>query len=152
MTDIDAFITRLDDSAFDTNAQTDYRELTALILLLDIAVDDGRSVKLDLSDKAIEKMFDDSIEELSAAIKDIMRSIGNPGAAFISRIEAKEVLELVSQRVSDTLRSKPKSKQTWFDKARGNPEEDLDSEKKGMQSFISRVKAIGDGVNGQVPK
>jgi hypothetical protein len=149
MMDLDVFITRLDDPAFDTNPQTDFRELTALILLLDIAVDDGRSVELDLSDKEVEKKFDESIEEFGATIKDIMRSIGNPGAAFISRIEAKEVLELVSQRVSDTLRSKPKAKQTWFDKARGKPEEDLDSERKGMQSFISRVKEIGTGVNVQ---
>lgn len=150
--DLDVFIKRLDDPAFDTNAKTDYRELTALILLLDIAADDGRSMNLDLSDKATEAKFDEKIEMFGATIKDIMRSIGNPGAAFISRIEAKEVLELVSQRISDTLRSKPKAKQTWFDKARGKPEEDLDSERRGMQSFISRVKEIGNGVNGQGPK
>lgn len=149
---LDAFIKRLDDPAFDTNAKTDYRELTALILLLDIAVDDGRSMNLDLSDKAIEAKFDEKIEMFGATIKNIMRSIGNPGAAFISRIEAKEVLELVSQRISDTLRSKPRAKQTWFDKAQGKPEEDLDSERRGMQSFISRVKEIGNGVNGQGPK
>jgi hypothetical protein len=148
--DLNAFIRRLDDPAFNTNPQTDYRELTALILLLDIAVDDGRSMNLDLSHKAVQKKYDENIEELGATIKDIMRQIGNPGAAFISRIEAREVLELVSQRVSDTLRSKPKPKQTWFDRARGKPEEDLESERKGMQSFISRVNEIGENkVNNQ---
>ncbi|KAE9380179.1 hypothetical protein N431DRAFT_539854 [Stipitochalara longipes BDJ] len=152
MINLDAFIKRLDDPEFETNAQTDYRELTALILLLDIAVDDGRSINLDLSDPAVEKEFDEAIEDFGATIKDIMRTIGNPGAAFISRIEAKEVLELVSQRVSDTLRSRPKPKQTWFDKAQGKPQEDLESERRGMQSFISRVKEIGSGSNGQAAK
>ncbi len=146
--DLNDFIRRLEDPAFKTTPQTDYRELTALILLLDIAVDDARSTKLDLSDKAVEKEFDENIEEFGATIKDIMRQIGNPGAAFISRIEAKEVLELVSQRVSDTLRSKPKTKHTLFDGARGKPEEDLESERRGMQSFITRVNEItGNRIN-----
>jgi len=145
--DLDAFVKRLDDPDFDSNPQTDYRELAALILLLDIAVDDGRSVKIDLSDPAVEKKFNETVEGLGATIKDIMRQIGTPGAAFISKIEAKEVLELVSQRVSDTLRSKPKPRQTWFDKAQGKPQEDLESEKRGMESFISRVKNIGSGSN-----
>jgi hypothetical protein len=146
--DLNIFSRRLEDPAFRTTPQTDYRELTALILLLDIAVDDARSTKLDLSDKTVEKEFDENIEEFGAAINDIMRQIGNPGAAFISRIEAKEVLELVSQRVSDTLRSKPKAKHTLFDGAQGKPEEDLESERRGMQSFITRVNEItGNRVN-----
>lgn len=149
--DLEVFIERLDDPVFDTDPLTDYRELTALILLLDIAVDDGRAINLDLSDKVIENKFDAKVEEFGAAIKDIMRQIGNPGAAFISRIEAKEMLELVSQRVSDTLRSRPKPKETWFDKAQGKPSEDLESERRGMQSFISRVKDIRKGSNGQGP-
>jgi hypothetical protein len=148
--DLDAFIRRLDDPDFHTNPQTDYRELTALILLLDIAVDDGRSMDLDLSDPVIEKKFDENIEDFGATIKDIMRSIGNPGAAFISRIEAKEVLELVSQRVSDTLRSKPKPKQTWFDK--GKPVENLEPERRRMESFLSRTNKIGSGSNTQNAK
>jgi hypothetical protein len=148
--DLDVFIRRLDDPDFDTNPQTDYRELAALILLLDVAIDDGRSMNLDLTDTVAEKKFDENIEDFGATIKDIMRSIGNPGAAFISRIEAKEVLELVSQRVSDTLRSKPKPKQTWLGK--GKPEEDLESERRGMQSFISRVKEIGSGSYTEIPK
>lgn len=146
--DLNVFIRRLDDPDFDANSQTDYRELTALILLLDTAVDDGRSMNLDLSVPSIEKKFDEDIEDFGATIKDVMRSIGNPGAAFISRIEAKEVLELVSQRISDTLRSKPKPKNSLFDKAK--PAENLESERKGMRSFISRVQEISS--NGQASK
>jgi hypothetical protein len=143
--DIDRFIRRLDDPAFDTTPKTDYRELTALVSLLDIAVDDGRSIQLDLSDKAVERKFNEDIDAFVAAIKEIMGCIGNPGAAFISRIEAKEALELVSQRISDSLRTKPKPKQTWLDDVKGlEGEEDFDVEKVGMQRFVSRMKGIGN--------
>jgi hypothetical protein len=145
--DIDRFIRRLDDPDFDTTSQTDYRELAALVSLLDIAVDDGRSIQLDLSDKAIERKFNEDIDSFVATIKEIMGSIGNPGAAFISRIEAKETLELVSQRISDSVRTKPKPKETWLGGIKGSKEEEaLDAEKSGMQRFVSRMRGIGNGV------
>ncbi|KAE8450336.1 hypothetical protein EG329_006764 [Mollisiaceae sp. DMI_Dod_QoI] len=149
--DIDTFIGRLEAPEFDTSPQTDYRELTALIMLLDIALDDGRSTKLDLSDPAVENKFNEDVDALGNAIKQIMTSIGNPGAAFISRIEAKEILELVSQRIVDTVRTKRKPRHTWFDHDRGKKEEDLQSEKKGMANFVTKMKSIGsNGVNSQV--
>ena len=148
---LDRFIGRLDGADFDTTPQTDYRELTALVLLLDIAIDDGRSMKLDLTDKATEQKFDETVDALVAAIKDIMTSIGNPGAAFISRIEAKEALELVSQRVADTIRSKPKPKHSWFDRNRIKAEENLEQEKKLMSKFVSR-RDVGNGIKVQFLK
>ena len=136
--DVDKFIGRLEDQDFDTGSQTDYRELAALIQLLNIALDDGRSIGQNLEDAHTAIRYDKAIDELAGMIKGVMNSIGNPGAAFISRIEAKEVLELVSQRISDTLRSKPKAKITVFDPAKvaEKHEEDLEKEKKFMASFF----------------
>jgi hypothetical protein len=148
--DLDRFIKRLDDSDFYTTPQTDYRELSALISLLDIAVDDARSTKLNMMDEETDKRFNEDIETLGAIIKDIMRSIGNPGAAFISRIEAKEVLELVSHRIVNTLRSKPKPKETLFDAKHGKIEEDHEGEKKHMQKFLLKVKSVENNVDKQV--
>jgi hypothetical protein len=71
-----------------------------------------------------------------------MKGIGNPGAAFISKIEAKEALELVAQRISDTLRSKSKPRDTVFDGPRGRGRDDLEKEKAGLQSFLSKMKKI----------
>ncbi|KAG0651764.1 hypothetical protein D0Z07_1681 [Hyphodiscus hymeniophilus] len=137
MMDLGIFTDRLEDRDFDTDAQTDYRELAALIQLLNFALDDGRSIGLDLTDEKSANQYDRSIDELSGIIKGIMSSIGNPGAAFISRIEAKEGLELVSQRISDTLRSKPKAKLTVFDRKKyGQAVKSLDGEKKFMSSFF----------------
>jgi hypothetical protein len=139
--DLNLFIDRLNDQAFDTTHQTDYRELAALISLLDIAVDDARSVGIDLTDRKTEEQFDDDVEAFAAAIKNIIRSIGTPGAAFMSKIEAKEVLELVSQRIGDTLRSRPKAKQTvWDDARRERTEENMDGERNYMKQFLSRRK------------
>lgn len=149
--DLEKFLDRLDDHEFDTGAETDYRELAALISLLDIALDDGRSLGLDLKDAETADRFDKNVDDLAGIIKGIMNSIGNPGAAFISRIEAKEVLELVCQRISDTLRSKPKAKITVFDRKKHEekPKENLDKEKNFMASHFSKGKAIGNGTNGQ---
>jgi hypothetical protein len=143
---ISAFHTRLDDPAFDTNPRTDYKELSSLIALLDIAIDDGCPTSLDLTDPIIETTFNGEIEAFAAGIKDIMRNIGNPGAGFISRIEAKEALEMVSQRIGDTLRTKPKKKQKWFGSER--PKENVGSAKMmaAWRSKGSEKKAGGEGV------
>jgi hypothetical protein len=138
--DLNLFIDRLDDEAFNATADTNYRELAALISLLDIAVDDARSVGLALTNRKTESQFDDDIEAFSAAIKDIIRNIGNPGAGFISKIEAKEVLQLVSQRVRDTLRSRPKAMQTIWDVPHAKTGENLDGERDFMIGFLSRRK------------
>ena len=145
--DIDKFIDRLYDHDFDLKPETDFRELAALITLLNIAADDGCSLNLDLKDPEVAKEFDKKIEEFSGAVKELMKGIGNPGAAFISRIEAKEAIESASQRIYDTLRSKPKAKVTVFDR---KPEENLDGMKNGMTNFLSKGKPKETGYNSHV--
>lgn len=139
-TNLDKFIDRIENPIFKTTPETDYRELGSLIALLDIAVDDGRSPGLDLTDKVSAEHFDEDVDYLVAIIKEVMRGIGNPGAAFISKIEAKEKIELVSQRIADTMRSKPKPKLTHFDMHHVG--ENLKAEKVGMSSFLSKMKGV----------
>ncbi|KAH8684860.1 hypothetical protein BGZ60DRAFT_366389 [Tricladium varicosporioides] len=141
-TNLDKFIDRIEDPIFKTTPETDYRELGSLIALLDIAVDDGRSPGLDLTDKVSAEHFDEDVDYLVAIIKEVMRGIGNPGAAFISKIEAKEKIELVSQRIADTIRSKPKPRLTHFDMHHGKLGDNLKAEKAGMSSFLSKMKGV----------
>jgi hypothetical protein len=101
---------RLTEDGFQPNQETDYVEFSALIALLDIAVDDGRNMNLDLKDKTVAERYDEQVELLIKVLSHIHAGIGNPGAAFISRIEAKETLEVVRQRFTDTLRARPKAK------------------------------------------
>lgn len=148
MIDLDKFTNRLSDPAFDTTPKTDYLELKALVMLMDIALEDGRSSQLDLSNPVVEKKFNDGVEALSATLKEILTGIGQPGAAFMSRSEAREMLDLVSDRIKETLRTKRKPTHTWFDADKGRKEEDMQSEKKGMASFVSRMKNRGNnGIN-----
>lgn len=142
--DLNWFIDRLDEPAFDTNSNTDYHDLCALVSLLDIAVDDGRSVNVDLTNSETAQFFDDMVDALVEAIREVMAGIGNPGAAYISRIEAREALELVSQRISDTLRTKPKRRAMHFDIPRTRTTEDLEREKAGMSAFLARMKGRAD--------
>ena len=139
--DLNLFIDRLDDEAFDAKPDTDYRELGALVSILDIAVDDARSVGLDLTDRKTESQFDNDIEAFSGAIKDVIRSIGTPSAGYISKIDCKDILLLVSQRVGDTLRSRPKARQTiWDVRHAKTTEESLDGERDFMKGFLTRRK------------
>jgi hypothetical protein len=131
---------RLTEDGFQPNQETDYVEFSALIALLDIAVDDGRNVNLDLKEKAVAERFDEQVELLIKVLSHIHAGIGNPGAAFISRIEAKETLEVVKQRFSDTLRARPKPKLSHFNR----PAEKVDllgRERAGMSAFLARSKA-----------
>jgi hypothetical protein len=145
--DLRLFLARLQDPTFDITPQADYRELTALVSLLDIAVDDARSIGIDLTDEEEAHHFDKDVDALAAAVKDLMKGIGNPGAAFISKIEAKEALELVAQRIADTLRSKPKPKDTVFDGPRGRGR-DMEGERAGLQSFLSKMKKTAPSADG----
>lgn len=134
--DLKRFAERLDDKEFDAGPNTDFPQLTALIRILDIAIDDGRPMGLNLQDTENEVLFNKDVDNLVLVIKGIMTSIGNPGAAFLSRIEAKETLELISQRVADIVRTKRKPKESWFN--RRLVQDKWASEKKGMSHFIGK--------------
>jgi hypothetical protein len=137
--DLHKFMDRLEEPVFNVNDTTDYQQLTALVLLLDVAVDDGRNEYLDLTNRSAAECFDQDVDDLVMTIKDVVRGIGSPGAAFISRIDAKEALELVSQRIADTLRSKPKPKKSVFDGIHVK-EEDHSGERDKMHKFVAQMK------------
>lgn len=143
--DLHQFTQRLDDAEFKITSQTDYRELSALASLLDVAVDDGQRIGLDLSRRDVCQKFDQELDVLSARIKGVVKGIGNPGAAFMSRMQARDVLDLVSQRISNTLRQIPKPKHTWvagpalkkaeLDLAESN---NANKQKAAMSKFVSK--------------
>ncbi|KAG9237068.1 hypothetical protein BJ875DRAFT_396033 [Amylocarpus encephaloides] len=137
---LETFITRLLDRPFRIGPRTDYAELTALVGLLDVAIDDARFTDLDLTEKAVAESFDAEVDELVVTIKELTGDVGNPGASYISKIEAKEVMELVSQRLDQTLRTKPKARLTHFDKLM--KEENLDRERARMNAFLKPKKPV----------
>jgi len=127
---------------------------------MDIGLDDGRSAHVDLTKDAVARKFDSEVEDLCDTLDDIVKNMHGPqgmqlpwswrfwvihqntddvwAGASISKIHAKEILQAVSQRISDTVRSRPKAKRSIFDSApvRGQMAEDLSRERKGMGLFL----------------
>ncbi|KAM3075851.1 hypothetical protein ACMFMG_006626 [Clarireedia jacksonii] len=138
--DLPEITQRLHDAPFKITPETDYHELGSLILLLDIAVDNGRSADLDLKDPESETQFNNKVDALAMAITSI--SISYSGAAYISRIEAKEVVELVGNRISNTVRSRLKPKHNIYDESLVGlrRKEDFGQEQKGMSTFMEMLK------------
>ncbi|PNY26694.1 Uncharacterized protein TCAP_03372 [Tolypocladium capitatum] len=99
--------------AFAINLKTDFAELKASIILLDIAVDDG-SVVASFDDGKDEKAFNDDVDELAAKLREIWRKINDSGMK-LARTEAKSVVEWVQQRLSNTVRTRRKPKKSVFD-------------------------------------
>ena len=108
-------VDELDSTRFKITKETDYVELATTMALLDIAIDNGHSAGLDLSDPQAEKDFNSDVDELAYQLKVIWSSINDVGALFISRIDAKEVMDGVRNRLMYTVRTRLKPKASIFD-------------------------------------
>lgn len=105
---IRAVIDRLDDPQFTINAETDYRELAALMLLLNIALGDASSTEIT---PEMSKDFDADVDELTASMKSMYtRVMPQSHGIHVSRIEAKSAMELIRDRLVYQLRTKKKPK------------------------------------------
>jgi hypothetical protein len=127
-------IAQLDEPRFEISDKTDYLNLGALIAIMDIAVENGQSADLDGENEAREETFNQEIDILGARIKMIWSSINDGGTAFISRSEAKEVMESVRYRLTYAVRTKQKPKESVFDTPRD--EEDLQKQSTFMKNFF----------------
>ncbi|QSZ34854.1 hypothetical protein DSL72_007713 [Monilinia vaccinii-corymbosi] len=137
---IPALIQRLKDPPFQINRNTNYRELSSLILLLDIAIDDGRAEGLDFSDKDVEVQFNEDVDELTTRFANF--GIKASGAANISRMEAGGILNLVERRIEHTVRTRPKPKNMFYEETKNYYErrESLGAMQKGMSNFVKEAK------------
>ncbi|KAL3303833.1 hypothetical protein RB213_015937 [Colletotrichum asianum] len=106
-------IARVKDSDFQLSRKTDYADLKAQVLLLDMALDYG-SFTSDKDDREHEKNFNAEIDDLAQRLKAIWRGINDTGAANLTRTEAKSVLEWVGQRLSYSVRTRPPPTQSIF--------------------------------------
>ncbi|CAP99725.1 hypothetical protein EN45_004110 [Penicillium chrysogenum] len=95
-------------------ADYDWRELTALTALLNVAIDSS-ALELNFSSTQTEKDYDAAIDRLAAQIKMIFCSIQDSGASHVTRTVAKSELEALHYRVVYSVRSKPPPKTTIFE-------------------------------------
>lgn len=101
---IRAVIDRLDDPHFTINSETDYRELAALMLLLNVALGDANSTEIT---PELSKDFDADVDELTASMKSMYtRVMPQSHGIHVSRIEAKSAMEMIRDRLVFQVRTR----------------------------------------------
>ncbi|CAD6445596.1 011a36a3-7401-4e4e-b207-c1d164605912 [Sclerotinia trifoliorum] len=137
---IPAITLRLREPPFHITPSTDYHEFGALILLLDVAIDDGRPEDLDLADEDVEKQFNKDVDELTNRLTTF--DIKASGAQHSSRMEAKENLSLVERRIEHTVRTRPKPKNMFYEETKKfyeRRQEALGGMQKSMSNFVKKA-------------
>ena len=115
ITDLSDIRVRLEEPQFKICKDTDYFELAAMISILDVAIDDGLSSTHSITDSEAEQEFNTEVDALAARIYIMWSNISDAGASFMSRIDAKEVLESLRNRLIYAVRTKPKPRKSIFD-------------------------------------
>ncbi|KAM0356176.1 hypothetical protein ACHAPU_000571 [Fusarium lateritium] len=133
---IRGIIERLDHDDFFVGPRTDFTELQANILLLNIAVDDGSFSPSDDPEK--EKQFNSDIDALATRLREIWRKINDAGMK-LARTEAKSVIEWVQQRLAHSVRTRRKAKKSIFDIPGQREDPSLPKQQDYMKSFLSKA-------------
>ncbi|KAF5228510.1 hypothetical protein FAUST_11024 [Fusarium austroamericanum] len=133
---IRGIIKRLDRSDFFVGPKTDFAELQANIILLNIAVDDGSFAPSD--DPEHEKQFNKDIDELAVRLREIWRKINDSGMK-LARTEAKSVIEWVEQRLAHSVRTRRKAKKSIFDLPGQKQDLCLPEQQNYMKNFLRKA-------------
>lgn len=146
---IRGIIELLDHEDFFVGPQTDFTELQANILLLNIVVDDGSFVPSD--DPEAEKQFNSDIDALAVRLREIWRKINDAGMK-LARTEAKSVIEWVQQRLAHSVRTRRKAKKSIFDLPGQRDDPFLPKQQDYMKNFLRKVpKNTSDSTAKQSP-
>ncbi|KFX99850.1 hypothetical protein V490_01627 [Pseudogymnoascus sp. VKM F-3557] len=100
---------------FQINRNTDYVQLSALIGLVNIVIDDKFAADLISSDPQAEDEFNSGVDELSFLLKVIWSSINDRGTLSPSRIHTKRTVEKLRNRLMEMVRGRLKPKHSIFD-------------------------------------
>lgn len=144
---IRAVIDRLEEAdEFQINQDTDYHEFEALMMMLNAALGDA-SRQDDRAEKSAVS-FDAEVDELAEGLKSMLTRVAplNRGL-HVSRIEAKNAMELLRERLLYQVRIKPVPKKNIFG-VQQDVEEDvsLPKQRDFMKGFLKKTNR-GPGVN-----
>ncbi|POS72836.1 hypothetical protein DHEL01_v208765 [Diaporthe helianthi] len=141
---IRAVIDRLEEAdEFQINQDTDYHEFEALVMMLNAALGDA-SRQDDRAEKSAVS-FDAEVDELAEGLKSMLTRVAplNRGL-HVSRIEAKNAMELLRERLLYQVRIKPIPKKNIFG-MHEDVEEDasLPKQRDFMKGFLRKKGASG---------
>jgi hypothetical protein len=108
---IRAVIDRMDDDDFVIDPQTEYYELLAITLILNITIDDGGPPAISDGPEVV-KSFNGDVDELAAKIRHKWSQIRM--GQFVSRIEARSALQDLERKLLYTVRTRPPPKNNAF--------------------------------------
>ncbi|RKP04507.1 hypothetical protein THASP1DRAFT_21042 [Thamnocephalis sphaerospora] len=141
---LSGIISCLNGESFTITPSTDFSELRANIILLDVAVDDGSVVKFD--EREDENKFNEEVDELANKLRDIWRKINDSGMK-LARTEAKSVVEWVQQRMSHGVRTRRKAKASVFDMPGQQEDPFLPRQQDYMKKFLERPQKTPPAVD-----
>ncbi|KUI62580.1 hypothetical protein VP1G_09698 [Cytospora mali] len=135
---IRAIIDRLEDDEFQINQNTDYQELGALMMMLNVALGDA-SKKIEMTETSITS-FDAEVDELAEGLKSMLTRVAplNKGI-HVSRIEAKNAMELIRERLLYQVRIKSVPKVGIFGK-REEEDSSVPRQRDFMKGFLLKKK------------
>lgn len=117
-----------------------------MISLLNVGIDCADTSLAHL-DQAMNKKFNDEVDELSRTVKSISNQIIDTRVSQMKKTEAKETLEDLHFRLMHTVRTRPKPKVLYCDiiDADGNL-----MKQKSMKHFIRKPMSLEDSARLQI--
>ncbi|GAO14527.1 uncharacterized protein UV8b_04330 [Ustilaginoidea virens] len=129
-----SIIDLLSGERFAIRQSTDFSELRASVILVNIAVDDGSVASFDDADGELD--FNAQVDELAGRLREIWRKTNDSGMK-LSRTEAKSVVEWVQQRLAHSVRTRPKAKKSVFDLPGQQKDLFLPRQREYMKRFLA---------------
>lgn len=112
--------------------------------MLDVLVDNGISAEYDITDLDGEKDFNSDVDQLLARVRNTASSISDAGAAYMSRVDAKEVMEGFRHRLNFAVRTKPQPRKGVFDSKAIDDRENTRKQSDLMMKHFKPIKPAVD--------
>lgn len=153
---IRAVIDRLDEDEFQLHAKTDFKELHALMMMLNVALGDASKHRVPVTlgttttttgehERDLSAEFDAEVDELAENMKSMVTRVAPLSKGIhVSRIEAKNAMELIRERLLYQVRIKPMAKIKMFGQDIDEDDEmSLPKQQDFMKQFLSARRTKG---------
>ncbi|VUC32326.1 unnamed protein product [Clonostachys rosea] len=133
---VERCINRLKEPDLSVTRKTDFEELKAKIIFLDIAIASGSFSPFENAEN--EKIFNEQVDELAGILAALTRKINDSGMK-LSRAEAKSVIEWIQKRISLSIRTKRQRKADIFQTLDRAEDPSIPQQRAYMQNFLKKA-------------
>lgn len=151
---IRAVIDRLEEDEFQLNADTDFKELHALMMMLNVALGDASKHRVSVPlatttatgerERDLSADFDAEVDELAENMKSMVTRVAPLSKGIhVSRIETKNAMELLRERLLYQVRIRPVPKIKMFEEGMNEDDTSLPKQRDFMKQFFSTRRTKG---------